>query len=393
MALEALHRENTLNVGSAAFREWSERADRSAAGGTSERAYADIAMGRVLIAQRRRAAGVELLQGALRLARTLDDPELLFSAAWQNMRNLATPENWAKAEALAAEFNALPRRGVSTRTVAQTLEFCGVFLLSQGNRDGAEAAWNELSQLADRSRDASIRINAMTFQTVMAVLDGRLEEAVATGTRAADEAQALGTGVGILGRGLTYATQLRGLSLEPLDWGAGFIRVRRLAIAGRHEEAQAGLTEELENRQLETGEIDPHSHPFDLTFLLEAALTLEDADALRLLVPALRHFSRILDPQGPSALSRQLGEAAVLLGQPAEARAYYEQAIDICTRVKFRPELALTRLLVAELLLAHYPQERPAAIEHLDFAIAEFRDMKMQPALRRALRHKDVLTA
>jgi hypothetical protein len=33
------------------------------------------------------------------------------------------------------------------------------------------------------------------------------------------------------------------------------------------------------------------------------------------------------------------------------------------------------------------------AIEHLDFAIAEFRDMKMQPSLERALRHKDVLKA
>jgi len=30
---------------------------------------------------------------------------------------------------------------------------------------------------------------------------------------------------------------------------------------------------------------------------------------------------------------------------------------------------------------------------HLNFAIAEFRDMKMQPSLERALRHKDILKA
>jgi hypothetical protein len=30
---------------------------------------------------------------------------------------------------------------------------------------------------------------------------------------------------------------------------------------------------------------------------------------------------------------------------------------------------------------------------HPDFAIAEFRDMRMQPALERALRHKEVLKA
>jgi transposase len=33
------------------------------------------------------------------------------------------------------------------------------------------------------------------------------------------------------------------------------------------------------------------------------------------------------------------------------------------------------------------------ALEHLDFAIKEFREMKMQPSLGRALRHKDILKA
>jgi hypothetical protein len=37
--------------------------------------------------------------------------------------------------------------------------------------------------------------------------------------------------------------------------------------------------------------------------------------------------------------------------------------------------------------------ERADALEHLDFAIEEFRAMKMQPALERALRHRDLLKA
>ena len=52
----------------------------------------------------------------------------------------------------------------------------------------------------------------------------------------------------------------------------------------------------------------------------------------------------------------------------------------------FRPEVALTRLSLAELLLEHYPDERDAAIEHLDFAISEFESMGMAPALERALK-------
>jgi hypothetical protein len=55
--------------------------------------------------------------------------------------------------------------------------------------------------------------------------------------------------------------------------------------------------------------------------------------------------------------------------------------------------VALTRLQLAELLLEHYANEKKEAVEHLDFAIPEFRDMKMQPSLERALRHKQILKA
>jgi hypothetical protein len=46
-----------------------------------------------------------------------------------------------------------------------------------------------------------------------------------------------------------------------------------------------------------------------------------------------------------------------------------------------------------ELLLEHRPNEKREALEHLDFVIKESQDMKMQPSLERALRHKDILKA
>jgi hypothetical protein len=88
-----------------------------------------------------------------------------------------------------------------------------------------------------------------------------------------------------------------------------------------------------------------------------------------------------------------MGAAAALLSKPDEARKYYQEAIKACTEMQFRPELALSRLQLAELLLEHYPDEKKEALEHLDFAIKESRDMKMQPSLERALRHKDILKA
>ena len=88
-----------------------------------------------------------------------------------------------------------------------------------------------------------------------------------------------------------------------------------------------------------------------------------------------------------------MGAAAAFLGRYKEAHTYYQKAIKDCAEMSFRPELALTRLQLAELLLEHYPTEKKEALEHLDFAIREFQDMKMQPSLERALRHKEILKA
>jgi hypothetical protein len=76
-----------------------------------------------------------------------------------------------------------------------------------------------------------------------------------------------------------------------------------------------------------------------------------------------------------------------------DARQYYQEAIKVCTEMRFQPELALTRLQLAELLLERYPDEKKEVLEHLDFAIKEFREMKMQPSIERALRHKNILKA
>ena len=45
-----------------------------------------------------------------------------------------------------------------------------------------------------------------------------------------------------------------------------------------------------------------------------------------------------------TSLDRHLGSAAVLLGRYDEARKYYVEAVKVCAEMKFRPELALTRL-------------------------------------------------
>ena len=75
------------------------------------------------------------------------------------------------------------------------------------------------------------------------------------------------------------------------------------------------------------------------------------------------------------------------------ARTHYDRALELMGSMLFRPEIALTRLELAELLLDHYSDERAEALQHLDFAIGELRDMKMQPALERAPSRRESLGA
>jgi hypothetical protein len=131
-----------------------------------------------------------------------------------------------------------------------------------------------------------------------------------------------------------------------------------------------------------------------LVTLLETAVLIEDRELCSVLAqrlaPAAFLSNAFVEWTCPA---RHLGAAAALLGEPDKARAYYLQALEAAGKIRFRPEIALTRLQLCELLLEHYPDERTEALEHLDFTIGECRDMKMQPSLERALSHRDILKA
>ena len=94
-------------------------------------------------------------------------------------------------------------------------------------------------------------------------------------------------------------------------------------------------------------------------------------------------------PYIPTCVLRHLGAASDLLERTAEAKAFYLGAIDICSHIEFRPELALSRFQLAELLLDHSPKEREEALDHLEFALGEFEKMKMQPSLEKVEKLKE----
>ena len=128
--------------------------------------------------------------------------------------------------------------------------------------------------------------------------------------------------------------------------------------------------------------------PLPATFLaalLEAAVLIGDRDAADVLAHRLADLSRFA--AGPSYLTciaRHLGGAAALSGRPDQARSYYQTAMKLTEKIRNRPEAALSRFELSRLLFEKYPDESGEARRHLDFARAEFRDMKMVSALERA---------
>jgi len=392
-AIEGLHRSAPqASWRTPEWAEWAQRYDENAVAESSHRVHADLALGRVRVAEGALEKGVELFRGALVLARHLGDREALFSAARLNIQHLMFGAGlWRRAVELAEEFVSVPWDGVSGRTQSLMLEFCGIALLEGGNRDEFDRLFGQLDEVGKRTRDAYSRVLVLSLEPLPAVLDGRLEDAVA----ALDRMQSLADELGVPEMGRNFSRVRATTAFFFLGRFAEAAQAHPAAKAlcdayqGLHDEVRKALPDLVAH----VGGMNmPGGPTIEALALLETAVEVRDFDSIRSLL------AFIGDDPPPnlvfaSGSNRTLGAAAACLGEFHGARHLLDLALADATGVRSRPEVSLCRLALAELLLDHYPDERGAAIEHLDFAIAELREMKMQPALERALRHRGLLKA
>jgi tetratricopeptide (TPR) repeat protein len=408
LAMQGLTVYGTVLMASPEAAQWAARADRYAEPETVERAWADAMLGFVqLSGVSLSPQGVTLLRRALSLARRLGDPDTYWLIAGFSLLGTGAPQHAEERLRLAEELAQQSRHGVNLSILAWTLWFMVQAFLEFGQRRRADDIMAEMRTVAERSGQPNLLIMSMLNDAVMAIWDGRLEEAVAIRRHTLDRAEELGilefarmwsiwvlparVHLGDAGRALEFNIEA-GRSL-PRNVGSEMSIVYCLAHLGRY----AGVAEILERLVIarpSIGSAEDETTVQSDTASLEAAVLAGHRQVAELLLHRLGGSSCITTGQWFSAcVGRHMGAAAALLGRPDEARKYYQDAIKVCTEIRFRPELALTRLQLAELLLEHHPKERAEALEHLDFAIAEFREMKMQPSLERALRHKEILGA
>jgi hypothetical protein len=81
-----------------------------------------------------------------------------------------------------------------------------------------------------------------------------------------------------------------------------------------------------------------------------------------------------------TVVARRLSAARALLGDKRQAVAHAQQALAVAEKVRFRPEIAPTRLQLAEV-----EPDAALAVAHLESAVAEFRAMDMRPGFVRGL--------
>jgi serine/threonine protein kinase/tetratricopeptide (TPR) repeat protein len=388
--------------------EWAARADSYAEPETIERAWADAILGFIKVSGVSSSpGGCALLNGALDLARRLGDPEAYWWIASSWLSFLSAPQHCDERLRLAEELAGQSRAGVGVLILSFALWNIVDVFLEFGMRRRAEDIMAEMKTLAERSGQPNMLVLSMLNDATMAIWDGHLEEAVTIRRRAVARAEELNifefaaiwasfvirarVHLGDADRALERV--LRDSRNVSQHLGAVLLILFCLGHLGRYAEVSAMLEQMVMTRAGIGSAEDETGSWLDVT-LLQAAVLAEHRQAAELLLRRLAGSRYRTSGFGlTTCTGRHLGAAAALLGKPDEARTYYRKAITDCTEMKFRPELALTRLQLAELLLEHYPTEKKEALEHLDFSIKEFQDMKMHPSLERALKHKEIVGA
>ncbi|MBL7175246.1 MAG: AAA family ATPase [Desulfobacteraceae bacterium] len=380
--------------------EWAERADRYAESYTKERAWADMAMGVIKYATGYPTEGVTLLNRALELARRLGNADTFWSVAGCWVRYVEAPQHAKECMQLVEEMMARSRNGVSMKTLYPALSRICYAYLCWGQRQHAETILNEVRGLSKRTGQANFLLLSMFLDTIFTTLDGRLEDALDKSRNMVSRGYQLGlpeyavVHAGLAGMrprlylGLAERTLQRTVESE----ASLPIRVLCLAYLGRDVEVSEAL-EQLVLERANFGSPEDETASWADILLLEASNLVKHREASTELLKRLSGSKvRTSGPYYTTVVDRHLGIASVLLKKYDEARDHYHTALEVAKDMNFRPEVALTHFHISELLYHHFPDERKKAFDHLDFAIADFHEMRMEPTLQLALKYKDLFS-
>jgi tetratricopeptide (TPR) repeat protein len=369
---------------------WVERADRYAITGTIGRVIADAGLGYMKYSAGQRKAGISLLREAFNQARNLGDNEAyaMIGMLWISCTSI--PQLMSEHLQAAEELERLSRTGTTAATLGMALGWAGFTFLEYGQHQRAESCIREQRALAERIGQTNHRLRVMAADSTAAYMNGELGQALHIAGNIFTRGEELN--VSQYANTAAYYCVMRPLLYrgrydDLLKWQVGDY-LTAICFAHQHQFVKVTqMLDEMINRRPQIGTPDDYTWCWVDVVWLEVAVLVKHSKACELLLHQLAGKSpKTTGFSFPTIIPCHLGAACALLGRYVEARKYYDEAIKVCTDMRFRPEMALTRLQLAELLLEHYPNEIKEAVEHLDFAIKEFREVKMQPSLSSFLR-------
>lgn len=383
------------------YAEWTDRLDRLAADGTASRVGADLAMALLAGARGRAVETEERCLRAWTLAREIRSPERVtlpifhaFCLFCQGPRFDTRRRQWASD--VAASLTSLPR-AITLLTAEVALVAIAGESLHWGDRVEASRVIELMTRFEEQRPPERGPGLAVQFRDVLfRYMDGDLDTAVSAANELFAEAASGAMPVAFVISAWIFGWR-PGYYLGRLTAGAGpepnrsgsrsehALRSLLLASVGRSDNARIMILEKKDEAPIgATGAPDGWATAFLVTYL-EAATLIGDKELTAWFAAPLWESGAVTcGEMFTTMVNRHLGAAAALLGEPDRARQYYERALAEATAMKFRPEIALTRFQLAELLFSQYPASRHEAHEHLAFAIAEFEAMKMAPSLERA---------
>jgi len=293
---------------------------------------------------------------------------------------------------------AVPREGVNPRTLGTFLWCAALRYLVHADRQQAEELANETAVLAERTRDSGLLWRPLAWAVIECLLDGDLSGCLHAAERLAAAAEDLG--MGPLGRVQKALLPLQArfylgqpppeheleyvLSVDPSESILGPSRAQLGDADLAHRKLHAFMAMRGPGVRLQ------HEPAPTLLNALETATMLHDRDAADVLRPLLAKRSRLIGFFGTfTSTARVLGAAAALCDEPAAAEAYYQQALEIAASMRFRPEIAMTQVQYADLLVRM--GEPPRAAQLLAEAVPALEEMQMTFALEHALRLRATL--
>ncbi|MGZ4194577.1 MAG: ATP-binding protein, partial [Solirubrobacteraceae bacterium] len=333
---------------------------------------------------------------ASEIAAELDEPQAIALAAAARRRAYWGPGNVERRLADSTLLLRAAREATDLELTLQGHAWLVVDLLEHGDRKGVEVQIEAFSAGAESLRQPLYLWNAAVWQAMLALLDGRLEEA--------EQLAAAAMSSGIRSEGVTapqyFAVQVLYLRREQARMGELEDAVREALGTNADRAAwRAGLALLLH----ETGRTEEARSEFDLlardgfgwiprdgdwmvvsALAADLAHALDDAPRAALLYDLLTPFADTNVVIGLGAVclgatSRYLGRLALTLGRRADAVAHLRHAVAANASLQATVELAHARVDLAWALGAGRE-----AVEMLEAAEAAAAELRLPAVARRA---------